>query len=92
MMRAGEVISSRTRQIVKMDPMPMDSEIARLKREVSRLQAQLKAQQTPTTEFTDLRNNYEFTIDLARFCEGGRDRTERAEKMALVRKRLDRIG
>jgi hypothetical protein len=46
----------------------MDSEIARLKREVARLQAQLKAQQTP--EFTDLRGNYEFVSDLARYCEG----------------------
>jgi hypothetical protein len=43
------------------------TEIARLKREVSRLQAQLKAQQP---EFTDLRGNYEFVTDLARYCEG----------------------
>jgi hypothetical protein len=67
-MCVGAVISSTTRQLVKMDPTLMDSEIARLKREVSRLQAQLKAQQTP--EFTDLRGNYEFVTDLSRYCEG----------------------
>src|SRR5262249_38312952 len=44
------------------------NEIARLKREVARLQAQLKAQSTPT-ELTDLRENHELLSNLARYAE-----------------------
>src|SRR5215468_4019318 len=46
------------------------TEIAQLRREVARLQAQLKAQQPPLIEFTGLRGNHEFVSDLARYCEG----------------------
>src|SRR5262249_12125579 len=55
--------------------MPIDdqNEIARLKREVERLQAQLKAQRAPVpvrSDATSLINDSEFIQDLARFAEG----------------------
>lgn len=49
--------------------MPMnDNEIERLKREIERLQGLLKAQSIPA-ELTDLRENFDFISDLARFAE-----------------------
>jgi len=45
-----------------------DNEIERLKREIERLQGLLKAQSIPA-ELTDLRENFDFISDLARFAE-----------------------
>jgi uncharacterized protein YhdP len=60
-----------------MDPTLMDdstqNEITRLKREIARLQAQLKTQQAsvPVRSSTaSLINDYEFLADMARFAEG----------------------
>jgi hypothetical protein len=50
-----------------MNLMDDQAEITRLKDEIEQLQKQLRAQQP---EFTDLRGNYEFVSDLARYCEG----------------------
>src|SRR5215472_3831962 len=49
----------------------MDSEIARLKQEVARLQSQLEARQMPVrSDTTSLIDNQEFLADCARYAEG----------------------
>jgi|SRR5262245_23957171 len=73
----------------------MDSdqnEIARLKREVARLQAQLKTQQAPSDLAQTLITNTEFLTDMARFAEGLASEKDIRKKHRLAESDWERLG
>src|SRR5262249_28756812 len=63
-------------------------EIARLKREIARLQTQLEAQSAPT----DLINNHDFISDLARFAESICTEAAMRKKWRLTDEDWERAG
>jgi len=71
------------------------SELAQLREQVARLQAQLKAQQASTpiqSDTTSLINNHELIQDLARYCEGIVTEQNIRKKYRLAESEWERLG
>src|SRR6266516_1425852 len=78
-----------------MDPIPMDNdqtEITRLKREITQLRAQLEARQAPTPSTASLIDNFELLQDLARYCEGVVTERNVRKKHRLAESDWERLG
>jgi hypothetical protein len=68
------------------------AEVARLRQEVERLQAQLKARQAPSDLAQALITNTEFLADMARFAEGLASEKDIRKKHRLAESEWTRLG